>query len=63
MPTAEDRKRLKAVSRRLHARDVLLATWKKGSEAKFFSPGRAASERGLLFQSKSRCRFCPSGPG
>jgi hypothetical protein len=37
MPTAEDAKRLRAVARRIHARHILLATWKKGRAAKFFS--------------------------
>jgi hypothetical protein len=36
-PTAEDGKRLRAVARRHRAREVLLATWKKGKAARFFS--------------------------
>jgi hypothetical protein len=36
-PTAEDAKRLRAVAHRHHACDVLLATWKKGKSARFFS--------------------------
>jgi hypothetical protein len=36
-PTAEDAARLRIVARRHGACDVLLATWKKGSEARFFS--------------------------
>jgi hypothetical protein len=37
MPTTEDGKRLKVVAKRLHARNILLATWKKGAAARFFS--------------------------
>ena len=37
MPTAEDAQRLRAVAKRLHARHILLAIWKKGRAAKFFS--------------------------
>ena len=37
MPTTEDGKRLKAVATRLHAKHILLAAWKKGSRARFFS--------------------------
>jgi hypothetical protein len=36
-PTAEDAARLRAVARRHKACDVLLATWKKGKAARFFS--------------------------
>jgi hypothetical protein len=36
-PTAEDGKRLRIVARRHGARGVLLATWKKGTAARFFS--------------------------
>ena len=36
MPTPEDAKRLRAVARRHHARHVLLASWKRGSAARFF---------------------------
>ena len=36
-PTAEDGKRLRAVARCHRAREVLLATWKKGRAARFFS--------------------------
>lgn len=36
MPTVDDGKRLRAVAKRLHARHVLLATWRKGSPARFF---------------------------
>jgi len=39
MPTAEDAQRLRAVARRIHAKHILLATWKKGRAAKFFSHG------------------------
>ena len=37
MPTVEDGVRLKAVAKRLHARHILLAAWKKGSAVQFFS--------------------------
>jgi hypothetical protein len=36
-PTAQDGKRLRIVARRHGAASVLLATWKKGTAAKFFS--------------------------
>jgi len=36
-PTAEDGKRLRAVARRHRAQCVLLASWKKGRTAQFFS--------------------------
>ena len=35
-PTTDDATRLRAVAKRHHARHVLLASWKKGSAAKFF---------------------------
>jgi hypothetical protein len=38
MPTREDATRLRQVAKRLHARCVLLAAWKKGSQARFFRP-------------------------
>jgi hypothetical protein len=37
MPTAEDARRLRIVARRHGACGILLATWKKGSAAQFFS--------------------------
>jgi hypothetical protein len=36
-PSLEDAKRLRSVARYHHARGVLLATWKKGKAARFFS--------------------------
>jgi hypothetical protein len=46
MPTIEDGKRLRVVAKRLHARYVLLAAWKKGSAARFFRyQPRAAARR------------------
>ena len=42
-PTAEDGKRLRIVARRHGACGVLLATWKKGTAAKFFSLHRTRS--------------------
>lgn len=35
-PSPEDIKRLRAVARRYHAEQVLLATWKKGKQPTFF---------------------------
>ena len=43
-PTLEDATRLRIVAKRHCACDVLLATWKKGTEARFF-PLRRASAR------------------
>jgi hypothetical protein len=37
MPTAEDGSRLRAVAKRHHARKVLLASWKRGTQVRFFS--------------------------
>src|ERR1039458_1666304 len=37
MSTTEDGMRLRAVAKRLHARHILLATWRKRSAARFFS--------------------------
>jgi hypothetical protein len=37
MPTAGDLKRMELVAQQLNARHILIASWKKGSEAKFFS--------------------------
>ena len=47
MPTAEDGRRMRAVAKRLHARHILLAAWKKGSAAQFFrySPRAAKGAR------------------
>lgn len=45
MPTTEDGKRLKAVAKRLHARHILLASWKKGSAVRFFTYRPRASEK------------------
>jgi hypothetical protein len=36
-PSVEDAKRLRVVARHHHAHEVLLATWKKGKAARFFS--------------------------
>src|SRR5215470_7830121 len=41
-PTWEDATRLRAVKKKHGARDVLLATWKKGTEARFFRLRRAS---------------------
>ena len=42
-PTWEDARRLLAVKKRHGACDVLLATWKKGTEARFFRLRRASA--------------------
>lgn len=42
-PTWEDAKRLRAVAKRHGACDVLLATWKKGQEARFFRLRRVSA--------------------
>jgi len=44
MPTSEDVRRLRAVAKRLHAKQILLATWKKGRAVTFFSPGQRSGE-------------------
>jgi len=44
-PTVEDGKRLRIVARQHHASRVLLASWKKGTAAKFFSLRSRASAR------------------
>lgn len=57
-PTAEDGERLRIVARRHGACGVLLATWKKGTAARFFSLGRRShsgewaevSDLGTIFQ-------------
>jgi hypothetical protein len=41
-PTPEDATRLRAVAKRHGACDVLLATWKKGTKARFFRLRRAS---------------------
>jgi len=43
-PTAEDAKRLRIVARRHGACDVLLAAWKKGNAASFYSLRKRTSE-------------------
>ena len=45
MPTRDDACRLRAVARRHHARQVLLASWRKGAAAQFFHLGPASSAR------------------
>jgi len=45
MPTTEDGKRLGAVAKRLHARHILLASWKKGSAARFFRYNPRATQK------------------
>ena len=36
MPSTEDWKRLRVVGKRLNARELLLASWRKGSAVRFF---------------------------
>jgi hypothetical protein len=43
IPTAEDAMRLRAVATRHGACDVLLATWRKGTQARFFRLRRASA--------------------
>ena len=43
MPTWKDATRLRAVAKRHGACDVLLATWKKGTEVRFFRLRRASA--------------------
>jgi hypothetical protein len=45
MPTTEDGKRLRAVAKRLNARHILLATWKKGSAVRFSRYQSRATEK------------------
>jgi hypothetical protein len=45
MPTSEDGKRLKLVARQVNARRILLASWKKGSAARFFTYHPRAMQR------------------
>ena len=45
-PSAEDGKRLRVVARYHRAKKVLLATWKKGSAARFFSLRPKATREG-----------------
>ena len=42
-PTPEDATRLRAVAKKHDACDVLLATWKKGTEARFFRLRRSSA--------------------
>jgi hypothetical protein len=45
MPTTEDGRRLWAIAKALHARHVLLASWKKGTAARFFSYRPRATDK------------------
>jgi hypothetical protein len=47
-PTPEDATRLRAVAKRHRARHVLLATWAKGTAAKFFRLRRTSARRPWL---------------
>jgi hypothetical protein len=44
MPTAEDARRLRAVAKLHRARRILLASWKKGTAARFFRLKRGSSD-------------------
>ena len=44
MPTADDARRLRAVAKLHRERRVLLASWKKGSTARFFRLKRGSSQ-------------------
>jgi hypothetical protein len=45
MPSSEDGRRLRLVAKQLRARNILLASWKKGSQVRFFSyQARAAAQ-------------------
>lgn len=44
-PTTEDGKRLKAVADQLNAQHILLATWKKGTAARFYEYQPDASKK------------------
>jgi len=45
MPTSEDGQRLAAVAKQLNAKNILLATWKKGSAARIFEYQRMATKK------------------
>jgi hypothetical protein len=45
MPTIEDGKRLQLVAKHLHARHILLASWKKGTAARFFTYHPRATQK------------------
>ena len=57
MPTSDDARRLRAVAKRHGACDVLLATWKKGTEARFFRLRRASARLDGPLDSSHRPRF------
>src|SRR5208282_6154776 len=45
MPTDEDGSRLRSVAKRHHARKVLLASWEKGAQVRFFSLRRKGTDK------------------
>lgn len=47
MPTADDASRLREVAKHHHAREVLLGSWKRGTQVRFFKllPKSAVSQR------------------
>jgi hypothetical protein len=45
MPTRMDESRLRAVAKMYHARNALVASWKKGTQAQFFSYRRKTNGR------------------
>jgi|SRR5580704_4104610 hypothetical protein len=46
MPTADDVSRLRQVAKRHHAREVLLGSWKRGTQVRFFKLRLKSTERG-----------------
>ena len=59
-PTAEDSKRLRTVARLHHARGILLASWKKGKAAKFYTlrPKAKAGQSDWLEVEDLKSIFC-----
>jgi hypothetical protein len=57
-PTGEDAKRLRAVARHHRASQVLLATWKKGTAARFFSLRRKRNGDDWLEVNDLKTIFC-----
>jgi hypothetical protein len=47
-PTADDARRLRAVAKRHGACDILLATWKKGAQARFYQLPRLSAGDGWV---------------
>jgi hypothetical protein len=45
MPTADDASRLRKVAKRHHAREVLLGSWKRGTQVRFFKLRPKSTDR------------------